>query len=294
MPRRHRLLARLASGVLVLGWPAAAAAQRAVNPLPALPVTPRFSGLGDASSAMIGYAGSVFTNPAGIAAVKVMSLEGAYARVTDSSAYYMAAGAVRLGPANLGGGIRYLRFDEQVDLNAALESTVAVVSRVKGVALGAAADYFSVEDSAGAIARTLTSDLAVTVAFFDIAALAVTAQNVGRTGFGGPGLDLPSAISLGFSLNLIDTYSNGRLLATIERVWLEGDGATRFGLEGGAVFYGVGLVARAGTGPRLAGSTLTSRGVGGSLVLGRAAIDYAYRERVGQPPLHLVGLRLTL
>lgn len=278
---------------LSVAGPGTAQQRPSINALPQAPVSPRFSGLGGAAVAMIGHAGSVFTNPAGIAPVRNMSLEGAYARLTDSSSYFMGAAAVRLGPASLGGGVRYLRFDAGRAVHDNLESVASVITRVKGVALGLSANYFAVEDSAGAVTRTLTSDVAVTVYVFDIAALAYTAQNIGRAGFGGAVLPLPSTMSLGFSLNLIDTYSNGRLLATVERQWIEGDGRTLFGIEGGAVFYGVGVMARVGMGGRVDDSPFTRLGWGGTLVLGRAALDYAYLERRAEGPLHLLGLRLT-
>jgi len=291
VPRGRRWLVALLPAIV----PAATVAPQ--NPpttgLFSAPVSPRFSGLGSATVAMIGYAGSIFTNPAGLASVRNMSLEGAYAGLTDTSSYFMGAAAVRLGPLNLGGGLRYLRFDDGLATQDNLESVFGAVARVKGVALGLAGDWFAVEDSAGIVTRTLTTDAALTVAFFDIAALALVAQNIGRAGLGTGGFDLPSSIHLGFSLNLIDTYSNGRLLATIEQTWSEGSAETLLGLEGGAVFSGVGLVARVGSG-RTPGSPFKRFAWGGSVVLGRSALDYAYLERPGAGPLHVFGMRLTL
>lgn len=284
----------LLSGLLSLAVAGAARAQdQAATGLFDAPVSPRFSGLGQATVAMIGYAGSVFTNPAGLAPVRAMSLEAAYTGLSDSSSYFMGAAAVRLGPVNVGGGLRYLRFDADAATHDNLESVGSLVTRVKGVAFGVAADYFSVEDASGRVTRALTTDVAMTVAVFDIAALALVAQNIGSAGLGTGGLELPSSIHLGFSLNLIDTYSNGRLLATVEQSWSEGSGATLFGLEGGAVFYGVGLMARIGAG-RPQGSPFSRVGWGGSVVLGRAVLDYAYLERRAAGPLHVFGLRLTL
>ncbi|HEX9755638.1 MAG TPA: hypothetical protein VGA42_08005, partial [Gemmatimonadales bacterium] len=72
---------------LSVAGPGTAQQRPSINALPQAPVSPRFSGLGGAAVAMIGHAGSVFTNPAGIAPVRIMSLEGAYARLTDSSSY---------------------------------------------------------------------------------------------------------------------------------------------------------------------------------------------------------------
>jgi hypothetical protein len=152
-----------------------------------------------------------------------------------------------------------------------------------------------VEDSSGAIFRTLTEDASLTVAFFDIAALALVFEHLGRTRLTGARLDLPAATHLGFSLNLIDTYSNGRLLATFETVWTDGaDRRTILGLEGGVVFHGVGLVARVGHGAQPEGSGAGKTAYGASVVLGRARIDYAYQPQtaIGRS-VHLIGAHWT-
>jgi cyanophycinase-like exopeptidase len=104
-------------------------------------------------------------------------------------------------------------------------------------------------------------------------------------------------VHVGFSLNLLDTYSNGRLLATIESVWTEQDrGRTVLGLEAGAAIGGVGLVARVGSGrqPGLAGGLLSNTTFGASLLLGRARLDYAFQRRsaIGRD-VHLAGIRWT-
>jgi hypothetical protein len=287
-------VARIAGTLAALAPMARLAAQDStVNVLPSAPIGARGAGLGGASTAMIGYAGSVFTNASGLAPIRVMSLEGSVARLTDTSSYFMGAAAVRLGPVNVGGGLRYLRFDAGSFLNDNLESVLGVVGHVGGISFGLAGDYFATQDTLGGKRGTLTTDASVTVAFFDIAALGFAVQNFGRIPLRGEQLDLPSSIRLGLSLNLIDTYSNGRLLVTLDHVWSEGSSRTIFAFEGGVVFYGVGLVARLGAGRVPATSSFASPAFGGSLVLGRGAIDYAYLKRTGQGPLHLFGFRLT-
>lgn len=270
-----------------------AQAQPPVTLLPGSPVSARNASLAGAATAMIGYAGSVFTNPSGIAPIRVMSLEGGFARLSDTSTYVMGAAAVRLGPVNLGAGARYLRFDAGHDLHDNLETVLAGVARIHGIAIGLAGDYYAIEDSAGRYTRSLTTDASLTVAFFDIAALALSVQNIGRIPISGTTIDVPGAVRLGFSLNLIDTFTNWRLLATVEQVWSEGDARTLFGVEAGAVFYGVGLVGRFGAGAQPVGSPYSSPAWGASIVLGRGAIDYAYARRPGLEPVHLLGLRLT-
>jgi hypothetical protein len=274
-------------------------AQSSTSQLPATQISARFAGLAGASTAMMGHAGSVFVNPAGLPAVRVASLEGTYSRLADDGKYFMGAAAVRMGNLSLGGGMRYIQFGDGAPESRNLESVIALATHVRGVAVGIAANYFSVRDGDGAMARTLTGDAALTVAVFDIAALGLSVQNIGRAALDGPGVELPSTVHLGFSLNLIDTYSNGRLLATVEQVWGDDEerglgGGMRVGLEGGAVFYGVGLVARVGVGPRTPSSPFSRGTWGGSLVFGRSAIDYAYLTRKAGGAQHLFGWRLTL
>ena len=270
------------------------------RPRPAVlsyPANVRSAGLAGAGAAMIGYAGSVFNNPSGLAPIRSLSIEAALARLPDGSTYTMGAAAVRAGSFNVGGGYQYLRFPGGGQVYDNLSWTGALVYRWGGLGLGTAAKYVSVEDSSGAISRAVTSDLSATVAFFDIAALALSVQNVGDVTISAPGLRLPRAVHLGFSLNLLDTYSNGRLLATFETVWRQGEARrTVVGLEAGAVFYGLGLVARAGTGgePGTPVTPFSTTTWGASVVAGKARLDYAYQKRsaLGRG-VHLFGVRWT-
>jgi hypothetical protein len=261
------------------------------------PANVRSAGLAGAGAAMLGYAGSVFNNPSGLAPIRALSLEGSFARLPDRSTYVMSAAAVRAGQFNLGGGVQYLRLaaDEPVYDN--LSVAGAAVYRRGGISLGAAGKYVSLEDSAGAVSRAVTTDLSATVAFFDIAAVALSVQNVGDWTVTSPGLDLPRSTHLGFSFNVLDSYSNGRLLLAVETVWRQGqERRTVIGLEGGVVFYGVGLVARVGTGgePGTPIKPLSSTTYGGSVVGGQARFDYAYQKRsaLGRG-VHLFGVRWT-
>lgn len=263
--------------------------------LPSLPASVRVAGLAGAGVAMPGYAAGVFDNPSLIGPITTLSLEAAYARLPDDSWYTTGAAAVRAGEFNLGGGYRYLRYRGEQPVLDNLSWVAAGVYRLKGVALGASAKYVSVEDSGGTVFRTLTSDAGMTLAFFDIAAVALAFQNVGHYSLTGERLSLPASTHLGFSFNLIDTYSNGRLLATVETVWPEdAPRRTLLGLEAGAVFRGVGVIGRIGTGGQPDGSGVGKTSYGGSLVLSRARIDYAYQRRsaIGRS-VHLVGVRWT-
>jgi hypothetical protein len=292
MPGRTRAL------LVILGAPALLAAQGRPTPvILGFPSSVQAAGLAGAGVALPGYAGALFVNPAGLAPIRVLSLEAGFSRTPDRSTYAMAAAASRVGRFNVGVGMRYLLFPATSPTVDNLSSVGALVYRYGAIALGGSAKYVSVEARNGPTTRSVTSDLAVQVAFFDIAALAISVQNVGQFKVSGDGLALPDALHLGFSLNLLDTFSNGRLLGTIETVWTEGDHArTVLGLEAGAVVGGLGLLARVGSGrqPGIAGGLLSNTTFGASILLGRARVDYAYQRRsaLGND-VHLAGVRWT-
>lgn len=285
---------RLGLLVLVLATPLGAQEVAPPPALPGLPASVRSAGLAGISVALPGDAAVVFTNPSAIGPIRRLAVEASYARLPDERWYTTGAAALRVGQFSAGGGFRYLRYPGGSEITDNLQWVGALSARIRGVHLGVAANYVSVEDSSGTVFRTLTEDVGVTVAFFDIAAAALSFENVGRTRLTGPRLALPSATHLGFSLNLIDTYSHGRLLAMLETTWSLGDRRTVVGLEGGAVFGGVGLVARIGHGGQPAGDAVSKTTYGGSVVLGRARLDYAYQPRslVGRS-VHLFGVHWT-
>jgi hypothetical protein len=284
--------------LLAFGLPTALAAQAQPTPvILGFPSSVQAAGLAGAGVALPGYAGALFVNPAGLAPIRVLSVEGGFSRTPERATYAMAAAASRVGKFNFGVGGRYLRFPDSSPTFDNLSWVAAGVFRYGGIALGASGKYISVEERNGPITRSLTGDVAVQVAFFDIAALALSLQNLGQTRLSGGGLSLPAALHMGFSLNLLDTYSNGRLLATVESVWSSGDrGRTVIGLEVGAVVKGLGIVGRVGSGrqPGLAGNLLSNTTFGASLLLGRARLDYAFQHRsaLGRD-VSLFGIRWT-
>jgi hypothetical protein len=294
---------RLAAALLQLSVPAAVVAQGSAGPARLTPVILGFpssvqaAGLAGAGVALPGYAGALFVNPAGLAPIRVLSLEAGFSRRPDHSTYAMVAAATRVGRFNLGFGGRYLRFSADSSIYDNLSWVGAVVYRHGGIAFGASTKYISVEQRAGPTSRALTGDLAVQIAFFDIAALALSAQNLAQSRLSGETLALPEALHVGFSLNLLDTYSNGRLLATVESVWSAGErGRTMFGLEAGLAVSGIGVLGRIGSGrqPGLVGGLLSHTTFGGSVLLGRARLDYAFQHRstLGRN-VHLFGARWT-
>jgi hypothetical protein len=284
--------------LLAFGLPTALAAQAPPTPvILGFPSSVQAAGLAGAGVALPGYAGALFVNPAGLAPIRVLSVEAGFSRTPERATYAMAAAASRIGKFNFGVGGRYLRFPDSSPTYDNLSLVAAGVYRYGGIALGASGKYISVEERDGPVTRSLTGDLAVQVAFFDIAALALSAQNLGQSRITGNGLNLPEALHLGFSLNLLDTYSNGRLLATVESVWSSGERArTVIGLEIGAAVRGLGIVGRVGSGrqPGLAGNLLSNTTFGASLLLGRARLDYAFQHRsaLGKD-VSLFGIRWT-
>lgn len=264
--------------------------------LPDLPASVRVAGLAGAGVANIGYAGTVFENPSGLAPIRTLSIEAALWRRPDGSTFNMGAAAARLGAFNIGGGYQYLLYPEGEATRDNVLSVGALTWRRGGLAVGGGAKYLSVEDSSGRIDRTVAGDLGVTLALWDITALALSWQNLGARAVDGPEIPVPSSFHLGFSLNLIDTYSHGRLLFLLETAWTEGEARrTMVGLEGGAVVSGLGLIVRVGHGGQPAGSGLSKTAFGGGILPGNARIDYAYRaSSAGDPVTHLFGVRWTL
>ena len=274
------------------------AAQR--RPVPAVlsyPANVRAAGLAGTGVAMTGYAGSVFNNPSGLAPIRALSLEMTLARLPDRSTYSMGAAAARIGTFNLGGGYQYLRLPKGGPVTDNVTGVGTAVYRRGGIALGTSAKYVSLEDSGGVVTRSATTDVGATVALFEIAALALSVHNLGDWSGSNGGLELPRSWHLGFSFNLLDSFSNGRLLTTIETVWTEGQRRrTVMGLEAGAVLKGLGVVARIGHGgqPGDVAGTLSKTTYGGSLVAGEVRLDYAYQQRslLGNG-VHLFGVRWT-
>jgi len=294
MSRRTALPAALALALVTVPVPSWAQGPQ-VSRLPALPASVRVAGLAGAGVANIGYAGTVFENPSGLAPIRTLSIEAALARRPDGSTYNMGAAAVRVGAFNIGGGYQYLLFPGGEPTRDNVLSVGALTWRRGGLAAGGGLKYLSVEDSAGTIDRTIVKDIGLTLALFDVAAVGLSWQNFGAQSVKGPTIPIPGAFHLGFSLNLIDTYTNGRLLALVETVWTEGQARrTILGLEGGAVVSGLGVIARVGHGAQPVGSGLSKTAFGGGVLLGAARVDYAYRASShGEPVTHLFGLRWT-
>jgi hypothetical protein len=286
---------RLALAVLgpLLAAPAAAQAPSSVVTL--LPPSTRSAALAGAGVALVGDAGSVFINPSGLATIKVLSLEGAYAPMPQGATLWQGAGAFRVGQFNFGGGGAYLTLPDTGTYADNVTWVGSADYRVGLLALGVSGQYVSVTDRAGQVNRAFTTDAGFTLAVFDIMALAVSVEHIGNERISGLGVALPTATHLGYTLNFVDPQGTARLLATIEWVWSEGQN-NRFltGVEGGAVVGGVGLVARVGYGPAAIGPTGARWTFGGGVVLGRLGLDYSYQaDNAFGTAISSFGLRLT-
>ena len=124
-----------------------------------LPISVRSAGLGGASVALNGDASATFLNPAGLATIQHIAVEGAVQRYPDGSLEGFAAGAFRILQFDLGGGVHYLRLSDTSAVADNLQWTGSAVYRFGLVALGSTLRYVSLEDSAGAVRRSAALDL---------------------------------------------------------------------------------------------------------------------------------------
>lgn len=281
------------------------AASLLATPLPAqqpnpplvlsLPGSVRQAGLAGVGAALIGDAGSVFSNPAGLAPIKYLSIEGAYSSYPDGTRQGSASAALRLGPIHLGGGGSYLVFNDSAAIRSNLMWAGTLVYRYGLIAVGASGKYVSSEDSTGQIDRAVTEDIGFAIALFDISSIGFSAQNIGNNRISGGRQVLPTTYRLGFMLNFTDPQTTARILGTIETLWTEHQARrTLLGLEAGIVVSGVGLVARLGHGGQPSASGQSNWAYGGGVLLGKLRFDYAYQQRRGLGgEVHRIGVRWT-
>lgn len=261
--------------------------------------TTRSAGLSGAGGALLGFAGSVFLNPAGLAPIRTMSLEAAGLHRGDGTTYGMGALATGLGRVTLGGGYQYLKVPPGGDHRREYTVSGSGAYRLIGpLVIGATARYLEIrpDRTAGTLrSNALETDAGVAVALLDIASFSFHIEDLSHSTVSGPAIDAPASYHLGFSMNLLDVFSNGRFLAVVETIWTDGaPRRTLVGTEVGFAFGGLGLVGRVGTGGQRGGANLSETNLGGSVLLGRARLDYAYQPRslLGRR-MHSVGLRWT-
>jgi hypothetical protein len=287
------------------------AAQSESSVLAALPGSTRSAALGGAGAALVGDAGAMFANPAGIATIRHLSLEGSYEPYLAGTALSSAALALRVGRWTWGFGAQALDYGAEPEIvpdpatggrggmatgvtfhpYEALAAT-SLVFRYGFIALGVTAKYDR-QQIGSAVSDAWAGDAGMAIAVFDIMALGVSVQNLG--GDFGDGALLPRRTRAGLTLNYTDPQGTFRLLTTLEGQWLRDRPAVLIqGIEAGVVTSGVGLIGRVGYATRAAVTDASPFTVGGGVVLGRLAMDYAFQgyDALGGGT-HRVGLRWT-
>jgi len=279
--------------------------------LTALPGSTRAAALGGAGAALVGDPASLFANPAGIATIRHLGLEGSYEPYLEGTAISSAAMALRVTRFTLGFGAQALDYGTEPEIvpdpstggrrgmatgasfhpYEALAAS-SLVYRRGFAALGATVKYD--RQQIGAESRDAwAGDIGMAIAVFDIMALGVSVQNLG--GDLGSGALLPRRTRAGLTLNYTDPQGTYRLLTTLEGLWERDKSAVLIqGVEAGVVTSGVGLVGRIGYATRPTITDASNWTFGGGVVLGGLAMDYAYRSYdVLGGGTHRVGLRWT-
>lgn len=293
----------------MLGAPVTVLAQDSiVTPLVlTLPASVRSVGMSGAGVALVGDAGAVFSNPAGLATISHVSLEGAYRSAPGEARLVSGALGWRLAQFDIGIGGRYFDLGTDPaqyvgpaapagsDAREAL-GVGSLVYRYGMIAVGVSGRY--VRRSIDSVhVRGFSGDAGLAVAVFDIMALAFSMQNIGGNWKEDSDLPLPRTTRLGFTMNYVDPQESFRLLSTVEVQWPEGyDARVVVGAEAGVVIQGVGVIGRAGYGGEPPGYPDAAQfSFGGTVTLGVFDFDYAYRSEdlLGQHAHHF-GLRLTL
>jgi len=304
----RRRCAALAASVALAGAAPAARAQSTgttAGAILTIPATARALGLGGAYTAVVGDEANIFVNPAGLAAIGHAALGVSYEKYLLDS--YLVSGGIafRAGEFDLGLGVVMLNFGSDTvyrpdQLSGGTRGIAdpggAMVGAYNAAAVGAAAwrlgmlslggsvkylkEHMSIPDTTLYDASGFGFDVGGALAFFDIAAFGVVVQNLGpalRTSTGTPA-PLPRTVRAGFSLNIVDPQGTPRLMVVGD--WVSPHGAKSywiFGVEGGVVSGGVGLLGRAGVATGQAPTDRKSLALGGGLVFHNLRLDYAYQ-----------------
>lgn len=305
----RRLLLTLILDIAVL---ASLSAQSEGSVLGSLPGSTRSAGLGGAGVALIGDAGSLFANPAGIAAIHHLALEGSFEPYIAGTSYSAGALALRAGRLAWGFGAQVLDYGSEPEIvpdsstggrrgvptgatftASDILATSGVVYRRGLIAAGLAVKYAR-DQIGGWSADTWGGDVGVALAVFDIFALGVSVQNLGGDfGPAGAGARLPRRTRAGFTMNYVDPQGTYRLLTTLEGQWpVDGPAQLASGIETGIVAGGVGLVGRLGYVTRSPTSAASRWSLGGGVELRRLHLDYAYQNlALLGGGMHRVGIR---
>jgi len=264
------------------------------------PISVRSAGMNGIGAALVGNAGAVFSNPAGIATIRHIGLEGAYRAGPSEGSIVSGALAWRLRQFDVGFGIARFKPGSVTGVPSGYEDRElagvgSLVYRFGIIAIGGSGKYVrrAVDDSPQS---AFSADAGLAIAVFDIMAIGFSKQNIGGRWGGESAVSMPGLTRLAMMWNYVDPLEAFRLLSTIELQWPEGeDFRIVVGGEGGVVVHDVGLLGRAAYGTKATGSFFSHMTYGGSLTFGRLAFDYAYQEAdLSEEPAHRFGLRLAL
>src|SRR5216117_4314833 len=211
---------------------------QAGNVLAVLPGSARAAGMGGAGAAIVGDAGAIFANPAALATIHHLAVEGSYESFPSGSTLSIGALALRVDRFTWGAGAA--AFGPSYT-SADLLGVSTLVFRTGMVAVGATAKYAR-ETLGGARVDAWAGDAGLAIAVFDLMALGVSVQNIGGDfGQAAGGAHLPRRTRAGFTLNYIDPQGTLRLLTTVEGQWPSGGGSAFvvLGLESGVVTGGM-------------------------------------------------------
>ena len=258
----------------------------------------RSMGMQGAGVALLGNAGSVFINPAGLAIIRHMAVEAAYQPKPGGGALTTAAGAWRLAQFDLGFGVRYFGKGDGVtgtpSNSSELLTVGSVVYRFGLIALGVSGKH--VTDKRDDVRlRGVSGDVGLAIAVFDIMALAFSMQNIGGNWSSESTLEMRRITRGGFTMNYVDPQGTFRLMSTIELQWPEGSSHRAiFGAEAGIVLGGVGVIGRAAHRSRPEGSTDPAFTYGATFTLSKINFDFAYEPNdVDEEASHRLGLRIA-
>jgi hypothetical protein len=268
-----------------------------------LAATPRQVAFQGAYSAVVGDEGSVFVNPAGMAPIRRLALGISQERGLFGTTLSTGAAALRVGRFDLGLGVMYMDLggDSVVVPDPAFGGDRGmtngnVITAWNGLAVGALAyrrGMISIGASVKYLQETIgdgsaqspsgtsgvTGDVGAAIALFDIMAIGFTMQNLtGRISSAGVPLPLPRTSRFGLALNIVDPQGTTRLLVTSDLINPPGGNSWwAFGVEGGIVSGGVGLLGRAGLAAGRGPSARKPWSLGGEIVVKGIRLEYAYQ-----------------
>ena len=307
---RWAVTAAAVAALLPIGPSAHLNAQTEGSILPITPGSTRSAALGGAGVALVGDAGALFANPAGIATVRHLSLEGSYEPYLAGSALSSAALALRVTKFTWGVGAQALDYGSEPEIvpdpsnnrrglptgadfhpYEALATTTLVYRR--GLAAIGVSGKYDRQQVGAEVRDAWAGDVGMAIAVFDIMAFGVSVQNLG--GDLGSGALLPRRTRAGLTLNYTDPQGTFRLLTTLEGQWTRDKRAVLVqGVEAGIVTGGVGLVGRLGYATRPAITEASRLTFGGGIVLGHLGMDYAFQSYgILDGGTHRVGVRWT-